>query len=118
MEYLRKNPDYRRLAMPASKARRAAGRSLSLLEDPRLDARDRHPAWFPDHDTVVKLYSERTLERLNHWEKTSHALVLYASEDKTLRGVGNFLSDPAWPFELTLHVMMAKKQLIDVNHRS
>ena len=56
---------------------------------------------------------EGALERRNHWEKTSHALlvgailhVLYAGEDKTLRGVANFLSDPACPFELTLHRMM------------
>ncbi|MFN7040187.1 MAG: conjugal transfer protein TraG [Acidovorax temperans] len=56
---------------------------------------------------------EGALERRNHWEKTSHALlvgailhVLYAGEDKTLRGVANFLSDPACPFELALHRMM------------
>ena len=56
---------------------------------------------------------EGALERRNHWEKTSHALlvgailhVLYAGEDKTLRGVANFLSDPACPFELTLQRMM------------
>ena len=56
---------------------------------------------------------EGALEKRNHWEKTSHALlvgailhVLYAGEDKTLRGVANFLSDPASPFELTLHRMM------------
>ena len=43
---------------------------------------------------------EGALERRNHWEKTSHALlvgailhVLYAGEDKTLRGVANFLSE-------------------------
>ena len=48
---------------------------------------------------------EGALEKRNHWEKTSHALlvgailhVLYAGEDKTLRGVANFLSDPASPF--------------------
>ena len=42
---------------------------------------------------------EGALERRNHWEKTSHALlvgailhVLYAGEDKTLRGVANFLN--------------------------
>jgi type IV secretion system protein VirD4 len=41
---------------------------------------------------------EGALEKRNHWEKTSHALlvgailhVLYAGEDKTLRGVANFL---------------------------
>ena len=56
---------------------------------------------------------EGALERRNHWEKTSHALlvgailhVLYAREDKTLRGVANFLSDPAVPFEQTLRTMM------------
>lgn len=61
---------------------------------------------------------EGALERRNHWEKTSHALlvgailhVLYASEDKTLRGVANFLSDPACPFEVTLHRMMTTKHL-------
>ncbi len=66
---------------------------------------------------------EGALERRNHWEKTSHALlvgailhVLYASEDKTLRGVANFLSDPASPFEVTLHRMMTTQHLGDVTH--
>ena len=61
---------------------------------------------------------EGALERRNHWEKTSHALlvgailhVLYAEEDKTLRGVANFLSDPACPFEVTLHRMMTTRHL-------
>ncbi|MFC5581002.1 conjugal transfer protein TraG [Rhodanobacter terrae] len=66
---------------------------------------------------------EGALERRNHWEKTSHALlvgailhVLYASADKTLRGVANFLSDPACPFELTLHRMMTTKHLGEAPH--
>jgi type IV secretion system protein VirD4 len=66
---------------------------------------------------------EGALERRNHWEKTSHALlvgailhVLYAGEDKTLRGVANFLSDPACPFELTLNRMMTTKHLGDAPH--
>ncbi|MFG9343909.1 conjugal transfer protein TraG [Pseudomonas aeruginosa] len=66
---------------------------------------------------------EGALEKRNHWEKTSHALlvgailhVLYAGEDKTLRGVANFLSDPASPFELTLHRMMTTKHLGDAQH--
>jgi type IV secretion system protein VirD4 len=66
---------------------------------------------------------EGALERRNHWEKTSHALlvgailhVLYAVEDKTLRGVANFLSDPACPFELTLHRMMTTAHLGAVPH--
>ena len=61
---------------------------------------------------------EGALERRNHWEKTSHALlvgailhVLYAGEERTLRGVANFLSDPACPFELTLHRMMTTRHL-------
>ena len=44
---------------------------------------------------------EGALERRNHWEKTSHALlvgailhVLYAEEEKTLARVATFLSDP------------------------
>ncbi|EPP0044746.1 conjugal transfer protein TraG [Pseudomonas aeruginosa] len=66
---------------------------------------------------------EGALEKRNHWEKTSHALlvgailhVLYAGEDKTLRGVANFLSDPACPFELTLYRMMTTKHLGDAPH--
>jgi len=66
---------------------------------------------------------EGALEKRNHWEKTSHALlvgailhVLYAGEDKTLRGVANFLSDPACPFELTLHRMMTTRHLGDTPH--
>ncbi|KQW60454.1 conjugal transfer protein TraG [Variovorax sp. Root411] len=66
---------------------------------------------------------EGALERRNHWEKTSHALlvgailhVLYAGGDKTLRGVANFLSDPACPFEVTLHRMMTTRHLADEVH--
>ncbi|WP_212632081.1 conjugal transfer protein TraG [Pseudomonas sp. KB-10] len=66
---------------------------------------------------------EGALERRNHWEKTSHALlvgailhVLYAGQDKTLRGVANFLSDPACTFELTLHRMMTTPHLGDAPH--
>jgi type IV secretion system protein VirD4 len=66
---------------------------------------------------------EGALEKRNHWEKTSHALlvgailhVLYAGEDKTLRGVANFLSDPACPFEVTLHRMMTTKHLGEEVH--
>ncbi len=66
---------------------------------------------------------EGALERRNHWEKTSHALlvgailhVLYAGTDKTLRGVANFLSDPACPFELTLHRMMTTKHRGETPH--
>lgn len=61
---------------------------------------------------------EGSLERRNHWEKTSHALlvgailhVLYAGKDKTLAGVAAFLSDPARPIETTLDMMMATPHL-------
>jgi len=56
---------------------------------------------------------EGALERRNHWEKTSHALlvgailhVLHAEPDKTLAGVASFLSDPERPIEATLRRMM------------
>jgi type IV secretion system protein VirD4 len=61
---------------------------------------------------------EGSLERRNHWEKTSHALlvgailhVLYAEQDKTLAGVANFLSDPRRPIESTLRAMMTTRHL-------
>ena len=61
---------------------------------------------------------EGALERRNHWEKTSHALlvgailhVLYAEADKTLAGVASFLSDPARPISRTLRVMMTTPHL-------
>ena len=61
---------------------------------------------------------EGALERRNHWEKTSHALlvgtilhVLYAEPDKTLAGVANFLSDPRRPIETTLRAMMTTPHL-------
>jgi type IV secretion system protein VirD4 len=61
---------------------------------------------------------EGALERRNHWEKTSHSLlvgailhVLYAEPDKTLAGVANFLSDPKWPIETTLRAMMSTPHL-------
>lgn len=56
---------------------------------------------------------EGSLDKRNHWEKTSHSLlvgailhVLYAEKDKTLAGVVNFLSDPRRPVEATLRAMM------------
>ena len=61
---------------------------------------------------------EGSLEKRNHWEKTSHALlvgailhILYAGEDKTLAGVGAFLSDPKQPIETTLDKMMTTPHL-------
>ena len=61
---------------------------------------------------------EGSLERRNHWEKTSHSLlvgailhVLYAEQDKTLAGVASFLSDPRRPIETTLVAMMTTPHL-------
>jgi type IV secretion system protein VirD4 len=61
---------------------------------------------------------EGSLERRNHWEKTSHSLlvgailhVLYAEPDKTLAGVASFLSDPRRPIETTLAAMMTTPHL-------
>lgn len=58
-EYLRRNPDYRRDWLRRRRRPDAAHAwGLRLLEDPVLDARDAHPAWFPDHDGVVQLYPD------------------------------------------------------------
>ncbi len=61
---------------------------------------------------------EGALEKRNHWEKTSHSLlvgtilhVLYAEKEKTLAGVANFLSDPKRPIETTLRAMMTTPHL-------
>lgn len=61
---------------------------------------------------------EGALERRNHWEKTSHSLlvgvilhVLYAEKEKTLARVASFLSDPQRSFEHTLRAMMATNHL-------
>ncbi|MFC5386834.1 conjugal transfer protein TraG [Aquamicrobium segne] len=61
---------------------------------------------------------EGSLEKRNHWEKTSHSLlvgailhVLYAETDKTLAGVAAFLSDPRRTIEATLDGMMTTRHL-------
>src|SRR5277367_6522398 len=61
---------------------------------------------------------EGSLERRNHWEKTSHSLlvgailhVLYAEPDKTLAGVAALISDPKRPIEVTLSAMMTTAHL-------
>jgi type IV secretion system protein VirD4 len=61
---------------------------------------------------------EGSLERRNHWEKTSHSLlvgailhVLYAEADKTLAGVAAFLSDPRRSIEMSLRAMMTTPHL-------
>ncbi|RWP01377.1 MAG: conjugal transfer protein TraG [Mesorhizobium sp.] len=65
---------------------------------------------------------EGALERRNHWEKTSHSLlvgailhVLYAEEEKTLARVATFLSDPQRSFAATLRRMMTTNHLGTAN---
>ena len=61
---------------------------------------------------------EGALERRNHWEKTSHSLlvgailhILYAEEEKTLARVASFLSDPRRSFAATLRAMMGTNHI-------
>ncbi len=61
---------------------------------------------------------EGALERRNHWEKTSHSLlvgailhILYGEEEKTLARVASFLSDPQRSFTATLRRMMTTNHL-------
>ncbi|EMX6257117.1 conjugal transfer protein TraG [Pseudomonas aeruginosa] len=97
---------------------------LSAAYNPLLEVRrGSHEVRDVQNIADILVDPEGALERRNHWEKTSHALlvgailhVLYAGEDKTLRGVANFLSDPACPFEVTLHQMMTTHHLGDGTH--
>jgi type IV secretion system protein VirD4 len=93
----------------------------SSAYNPLLEVR-RGPSEVRDVQNVADILvdPEGALERRNHWEKTSHSLlvgailhVLYAEADKTLAGVANFLSDPRRPIETTLRVMMTTKHLGD-----
>jgi type IV secretion system protein VirD4 len=90
-----------------------------LLEVRRGDAEVRDVQNVAD----ILVDPEGALERRNHWEKTSHSLlvgailhVLYAEEDKTLAGVANFLSDPHRPIETTLQAMMRTPHLGERPH--
>nr|WP_206377349.1 conjugal transfer protein TraG [Sphingobium sp. TB-6] len=66
---------------------------------------------------------EGALTTRNHWEKTSHSLlvgailhILYAEQDKTLAHVATFLSDPRQSFAATLHRMMTANHLGTEEH--
>ncbi|MEQ7155122.1 conjugal transfer protein TraG [Brevundimonas aurifodinae] len=87
--------------------------------NPLLEVR-RGPSEVRDVQNIADILvdPEGALEKRNHWEKTSHALlvgailhVLYAEADKTLAGVANFLSDPKRPIETTLRAMMTTAHL-------
>jgi type IV secretion system protein VirD4 len=91
----------------------------SAAYNPLLEVR-RGPHEVRDVQNIADILvdPEGSIEKRNHWEKTSHALlvgailhVLYAERDKTLAGVANFLSDPARPFERTLRAMMSTNHL-------
>ncbi|WP_430292925.1 conjugal transfer protein TraG [Pseudomonas sp. B1-22] len=98
--------------------------SASAAYNPLLEVRrGTHEVRDVQNIADILVDPEGALERRNHWEKTSHALlvgailhVLYAGQDKTLRGVANFLSDPACTLELTLHRMMSTPHLGDSPH--
>jgi type IV secretion system protein VirD4 len=98
--------------------------ALSAAYNPLLEVR-RGDSGVRDVQNVADLLvdPEGALERRNHWEKTSHSLlvgailhVLYAERDKTLTGVANFLSDPKRPIETTLRALMTTKHLGDAPH--
>ena len=89
--------------------------------NPLLEVR-RGPSEVRDVQNIADILvdPEGALERRNHWEKTSHALlvdailhVLYAEADKTLAGVANFLSDPQRAIDVTLRAMMTTPHLGD-----
>lgn len=96
----------------------------SCAYNPLLEVR-RGPSEVRDVQNIADILvdPEGALERRNHWEKTSHSLlvgvilhVLYAEPDKTLAGVANFLADPKRTIEATLRAMMTTKHLGDEVH--
>ena len=98
--------------------------ALSAAYNPHLEVR-RGDTEVRDVQNVADILvdPEGALERRNHWEKTSHSLlvgailhVLYAEPDKTLAGVANFLSDPDREILKTLKAMMETRHLGDRPH--
>jgi type IV secretion system protein VirD4 len=96
----------------------------SARYNPLLEVR-RGPLEVRDVQNIADILvdPEGALERRNHWEKTSHSLlvgailhVLYAEEEKTLARVATFLSDPGRSFAATLRAMMTTNHLGDSVH--
>jgi len=93
--------------------------ACSALHNPLLEVRrGAHEVRDVQNIADILVDPEGALERRNHWEKTSHALlvgmilhVLYAEEEKTLARVAALLSDPSRTFEATLRVMMRTPHL-------
>lgn len=92
---------------------------LSARYNPLLEVRrGEHEIRDVQNIADILVDPEGALERRNHWEKTSHSLlvgailhVLYAEEEKTLARVATFLSDPERPFVTTLKAMMTTNHL-------
>jgi len=91
----------------------------SARYNPLLEVR-RGPNEVRDAQNIADILvdPEGALERRNHWEKTSHSLlvgailhILYAEEEKTLARVATFLSDPQRSFVATLRRMMSTNHL-------
>ncbi|MEQ9946413.1 DUF2285 domain-containing protein [Pectobacterium aroidearum] len=58
-EYLRRHPDYRHDWLRRRRQPDAANHwGLRMLEDPALDARDAHPAWFPGYPCTAQLHPD------------------------------------------------------------
>ena len=93
--------------------------ALSARYNPLLEVRrGEHEIRDVQNIADILVDPEGALERRNHWEKTSHSLlvgailhVLYAEEEKTLARVATFLSDPERPFVTTLKAMMTANHL-------
>jgi type IV secretion system protein VirD4 len=91
----------------------------SAKYNPLLEVRKgRHEVRDVQNIADILVDPEGMLERRNHWEKTSHSLlvgvilhILYAEKEKTLARVATFLSDPSRSFERTLRVMMSTNHL-------
>jgi type IV secretion system protein VirD4 len=93
--------------------------SGSARYNPLLEVR-RGPDEVRDVQNIADILvdPEGALERRNHWEKTSHSLlvgailhILYAEEEKTLARVATLLSDPQRSFAATLRRMMSTNHL-------
>jgi type IV secretion system protein VirD4 len=93
--------------------------SLSARYNPLLEVRrGEHEIRDVQNIADILVDPEGALERRNHWEKTSHSLlvgailhILYVEEEKTLARVATFLSDPERPFVTTLKAMMTTNHL-------
>jgi type IV secretion system protein VirD4 len=92
--------------------------------NPLLEVRrGRHEVRDAQNIADILVDPDGSLERRDHWDRTSHALlvgvilhVLYIEEEKTLARVATFLSDPQRNFPATLKLMMSTPHLGDKVH--